>query len=643
MASPPAIPSAADADLEILDAIATSSVARRSSRALLWGPQDEVIEGIEQDAEESATCESPLTPENYRSYMWNRGWCSHQIEHLLRAYGKDWPCLLKFAELDRRLHRQQDHRPCLSTSHCIAYDSPPDQDYHVQHVTHCPGCDMVQTPQKALAAVVASGGVPLISIQGLDEPNCAVSLRVHRREFRTKYMAVSHVWADGLGNPFNNALPVCQIKRLHGLVMYMKNNKWATGRKTSMQICDDWLFGTWKSELLWIDTLCVPVGRDQEDLRSQCIDAMSSIYAESSTVVVLDAELMQSPMPLERDDLTPLYRIASSVWACRSWTLQEGTLPPDIFFRFKDGCFNPGKRLCHYATWTRLGKVIKPLDAAEVHSRLWSEQWAIVPTLYEGCFSRDILIWYRANDFASTWNGLSGRSTTRPSDLYIVLASCLGFRLRQFQHITTTEAKMQRIIFSYPELPLSLFYNHGPKMHSNEDHHNRWVPSQISNHLLTCGGSFDFPKPWISVYSDQGTLLKLNLVNETVLLVAEPLSMPLASAVSDGTTTYRIDVQVSELDQFQASKYAGTCFVLSEDTNFSDGSQEGACFYISDQVQDPETGEQLSIVMVYFAPLKATRLEPSPESALSPATIHADRVSIRDLWVKFGMYQSQSK
>lgn len=33
----------------------------------------------------------------------------------------------------------------------------------------------------------------------------------------TCYVALSHVWADGLGNPFGNALPKCQLLGLQTL------------------------------------------------------------------------------------------------------------------------------------------------------------------------------------------------------------------------------------------------------------------------------------------------------------------------------------------------------------------------------------------------------------------------------------------
>ncbi len=39
-------------------------------------------------------------------------------------------------------------------------------------------------------------------------------------------VAISHVWADGLGNNQANKLPICQLERLQGLVNSLYNKEY---------------------------------------------------------------------------------------------------------------------------------------------------------------------------------------------------------------------------------------------------------------------------------------------------------------------------------------------------------------------------------------------------------------------------------
>ena len=66
------------------------------------------------------------------------------------------------------------------------------------------------------------------------------------------------------------------------------------------------------------------------------------------------------------------------------------------------------------------------------------------------------------DNFISSWYALAGRSTTKAEGLYVVLASCLDFKLCQLRSFPTSAEKMQRMIFSFQELPFPLFSTMGP-------------------------------------------------------------------------------------------------------------------------------------------------------------------------------------
>ena len=121
-------------------------------------------------------------------------------------------------------------------------------------------------------------------------------------------MALSHVWADGLGNPYANALPQCQLLRLLSL---LQRSNMPLGSEDSDQ-----------ELLLWCDTLCCPV--KPSEAKTRALVQMKRTYQNATMVLVLDASLQLFNGGL----LTPeemCTRISSSGWTRRLWTLQEGT------------------------------------------------------------------------------------------------------------------------------------------------------------------------------------------------------------------------------------------------------------------------------------------------------------------------------
>ncbi|MCJ1311978.1 hypothetical protein MMC25_005652 [Agyrium rufum] len=140
-----------------------------------------------------------------------KGWCHHHVNHLSRTY--DLNTFLYLATLERSPQRLFDHTLCLSHEACIAYNTDT-ETYETRHVTTDCTCQMVSTPYDRLTKVIRQGGIPLLSIEYDATTGEIPKVNVNRRTWRSKYIAISHVWADGLGNPKANALPVCQIKRL---------------------------------------------------------------------------------------------------------------------------------------------------------------------------------------------------------------------------------------------------------------------------------------------------------------------------------------------------------------------------------------------------------------------------------------------
>lgn len=92
--------------------------------------------------------------------------------------------------------------------------------------------------------ILSRGSLPILRIvpgSSLDE----LYVNVEEATDGLSYVALSHVWADGLGNPYANSLPRCQLQLLdellHGFLKLEPGESHGQGM------------------YIWVDTLCCPV------------------------------------------------------------------------------------------------------------------------------------------------------------------------------------------------------------------------------------------------------------------------------------------------------------------------------------------------------------------------------------------------
>lgn len=126
-------------------------------------------------------------------------------------------------------------------------------------------------------------------------------------------VAVSHVWADGLGNTDANEVPECQLARIQGIVnSFFKESQWPVP--------------------FWLDTIMIPKTVDHptdadKAAKKTALRNMEWVYKNASKVIVLDHTLMN----VGTEGMCPEEigaRIMSCPWARRLWTLQEGSISP---------------------------------------------------------------------------------------------------------------------------------------------------------------------------------------------------------------------------------------------------------------------------------------------------------------------------
>lgn len=128
-----------------------------------------------------------------------------------------------------------------------------------------------------------------------------------------------------MGNPFKNAIPVCQLRQIRESIEIL-DEKFTLGLRSGPQ----------NSYAFWLDTLCIPVARDLKAYRKKAITLMGRTYRDATAVLVLDRELKgvdtRTTTPLEQS----IWMVFSG-WMRRLWTLQEAALAQDLFIQMKDG------------------------------------------------------------------------------------------------------------------------------------------------------------------------------------------------------------------------------------------------------------------------------------------------------------------
>jgi hypothetical protein len=63
--------------------------------------------------------------------------------------------------------------------------------------------------------------VPVLIFDSVGDSGKVVTPRIVSSKENPKYVAISYVASQGLANPFSNALPNCQLQRLHRLCWIM--------------------------------------------------------------------------------------------------------------------------------------------------------------------------------------------------------------------------------------------------------------------------------------------------------------------------------------------------------------------------------------------------------------------------------------
>ena len=376
-------------------------------------------------------------PQQVRDYreclLIQRGWCPFTIQMLLFNLSEstvDWlACHPTKGSLN--LHSSCSGVECVRNN----IDT---NDYKVSHDSKlCQGdCPNVRPPIADVIGILGEreDSIPVFSIEDRkDSVNLSVISRSMKTQDLEDYIAISHVWVDGLGSTAEVGIPECQARRLLRL-----------GQEVTQK----------PNPRLWIDSLCIPAAREA---RKKAIILMADTYSNASTVLVIDKRIQQQKSSCSIQDL--YCTIFTSAWMQRLWTYQEACLAKKLVFELAENDL-------YTLEFPRQGESIGK-------TMIWRAFGAQLTRLRIDRDSR--------SNLGSVSRALNWRSTKRRIDELAAVAGLVQLRSSALGEILETkfEAERMRIFLQAVRwLPRNILFLPGSKIEMSSF---RWAPCTFMN------------------------------------------------------------------------------------------------------------------------------------------------------------------
>jgi len=403
--------------------------------------------------------------------MRGSGWCistTTMLHALLDASGLYYASRLRLSTHSV----QQSHSNC-TPQQCFA-NHVDESTYQTQHVEQCRGCEHISIDVEKVAEVIGQGKTPIVSINYLDADSDQPDIQL---EVITSapYVAISHVWAQGLGNARANSLPRCQLTKIKRMVsgIHPMSHMHST------------------SELgVWMDTLCIPVAPHLKPLRKLSIARLEETYRNADQILVVDKDLMSASCSASR--IEKATRLLCSAWMRRLWTYQEAVvsnLHPNcekLQLQFSDGPVT-FHSLC-----------VDPISSCHSEKAINSLLLALPLT---GSVSFRLSTLSRA---------LRYRTTSRQSDEAICLTAVLGHDISRVIATDNTGERMA-IFYSFIDtVPAGIIFRNVPRLQIDG---YRWAPLSFLQQTaqIAVAQGLDAPRDAHGVYVTFPALLFLSI------------------------------------------------------------------------------------------------------------------------------------
>lgn len=370
--------------------------------------------------------------------MTKRGWCYFTSTPLSEKVTVE---LLAYILALGTSQTKEDHSMCdriLCVASCV------DNSYKPKHLHPDCHCELISTPIEEIVAELSAGHIPVLTIDEGSDSSAAPTLGVRPSDAQIPYVALSHVWADGLGNPTGNAIFRCQLEDIHE-VLHSQPSAVATNEQ---------------KVAFWLDTLCIPVQATHQALRDFSIQRMRDIYKNASAVLVVDPDLRA--LTVEASDAELLSRLLSCNWSSRLWTYQEAALPEKFIIRGSHCLFHYDmilhaytKPTCPLTVSASLGQLSAEFCAENIPRNL--------PVVTEESDDGIQELLFRTTD----------RITSRSGDETICIASCLGLDPSPLLQVPSKD-RMRVLLETFPNIPANVLFSVCDRI---QQEGFRWAPS----------------------------------------------------------------------------------------------------------------------------------------------------------------------
>ncbi|KAI0423968.1 hypothetical protein F5Y09DRAFT_354200, partial [Xylaria sp. FL1042] len=273
------------------------------------------------------------------------GWCRGELKGL---YHECSSVMLLYMSTISRARVDKDHSTC-SGDICVA-NQLDNSTYVPSHaadctVSNCSG--VVESDVSALCDVLNAGGIPLVRLsKDVTQKSIEIGCFDLCGSVSPRYVAISHVWSDGMGNPKANGLHACQLQRIQNHVNHLFPEEV-------------------ENVFFWMDTLCVPL---RTNVRNTAIIRMAKTYAHAAKVLVLDSWLEQSNCNGDPKQL--LTRISKCDWNQWLWTYQEALLARECRFQLASECPTIDHLLDHNLSTRNIDRISNVLASLSEHAFL---------------------------------------------------------------------------------------------------------------------------------------------------------------------------------------------------------------------------------------------------------------------------------
>jgi hypothetical protein len=415
----------------------------------------------------------PSAASLFRNYLLQHGWCPYVLAKLLTSSTHAY----YLTSLPRKESRDFNHHSCSRTA--CTRNTINTSTYKSKHVVDGCFCQSVGAPLDDMISIIDGGGMPLVSYTR-DQSNIG-KIELIKYDSHVRYIAISHVWSDGLGCQDQvNALPQCQLDLLDERLKDFRSSQ-------TMKDPSWWFTG---KPIYFIDSLCLPVGRENQRSRNLGIARLARTFAQAHCVFVLDWELQQ----IAHRILPPVQQfahISCAAWSGRCWTLCEAVLAREIFVQFKDGVFDMieawDEEFLRQHKGIRRRFSLSPRKQMvrgslyDIFCQVSRSYWSM-PTLPPTWSRRTTLsvLWEddaKTDKFLRAWNSLLERSTSREEDMITNLTILIGLSAGEILNLRKAD-RIGALLRAQKFLPLSLLCNGGVKM--TKSRLNRWAPEKLS-------------------------------------------------------------------------------------------------------------------------------------------------------------------